>query len=74
MRGALETELVPRYDQLVGKLQNQKSHWLVTNILLYFLSIKGIITETNLITFGSVFLFSVNFAFILHTYCVTVVA
>ena len=25
-RGALETELVPRYDQLVGKLQNQKSH------------------------------------------------
>ena len=26
MRGALETELVPRYDQLVGKLQNQKSH------------------------------------------------
>ena len=26
MRGALETELVPHYDQLVGKLQNQKSH------------------------------------------------
>ena len=26
MLGALETELVPRYDQLVGKLQNQKSH------------------------------------------------
>ena len=26
MRGALETELVPRYDQLVGKLQNRKSH------------------------------------------------
>ena len=26
MRGALETEFVPRYDQLVGKLQNQKSH------------------------------------------------
>ena len=26
MRGALETELVPCYDQLVGKLQHQKSH------------------------------------------------
>ena len=26
MRGALETEFVPRYDQLVGKLQNQKKH------------------------------------------------